>query len=179
MRSPNRRFPRLTAVAMLWMAVLIVASSRAAPPPAAPPPAAPTPTVRGDVGGQLPGASRPVATIDGRLPQSPTPRLPAKPFANYVRPSPISPYMNLFRTDTAGGTIDNYSTLVKPLLQQQRMNRTVARNRGRLNAMEPSLLRNERNLERISRQTQVLQGRLPTTGVSSRFMNYGRYFGQR
>ena len=36
--------------------------------------------------------------------------------------SGVSPYMQLFRNDTAGGTIDNYTTLVRPQLQQQRMN---------------------------------------------------------
>ncbi len=184
MRSLNGHVSRLTAVAILSMALLTVASSRAAPPPAAPPPAAlppaaPTPIAQGDVGGRRPPAVRPAATIDGRLPRSPTRTLPAKPFANYVRPSPVSPYMNLFRSDNAGGTIDNYSTLVKPLLQQQRMNRTAMYNRSRLDALEPSLRRNERNLDRIHRRTQMLEGRLPTTRTSSRFMNYGGRFGQR
>lgn len=179
MRSLNGHLPCLTAVAILSMAMLTVASSRAAPPPAALPPAAPTPIAQGDVVGRRPPAVRPAATIDGRLPRSPTPTLPAKPFANFVPPSPVSPYMNLFRTDNAGGTIDNYSTLVKPLLQQQRMNRVTMYNRSRLDALEPSLRRNERNLDRIHRRTQMLEGRLPTTRTSSRFMNYGGRFGRR
>ena len=51
------------------------------------------------------------------------PAAPTKPFAN-VRPfaSGVSPYMGLFRNDTAGGTIDNYSTLVRPALDQRSMN---------------------------------------------------------
>jgi hypothetical protein len=51
------------------------------------------------------------------------PQVPAKPFAT-ARPfaSGVSPYMGLFRNDTAGGTIDNYSTLVRPALDQRSMN---------------------------------------------------------
>jgi hypothetical protein len=51
------------------------------------------------------------------------PNGPVKPFAS-VRPfeSGVSPYMGLFRNDTAGGTIDNYSTLVRPALDQRSMN---------------------------------------------------------
>jgi hypothetical protein len=48
---------------------------------------------------------------------------PQKAFAGYQPPpSGASPYMNLFRTDTSGGTIDNYTTLVRPALQQQAAN---------------------------------------------------------
>ena len=44
---------------------------------------------------------------------------PQKAFTNYQPPPPaVSPYMNLFRNDTANGTIDNYTTLVRPALQQ-------------------------------------------------------------
>jgi hypothetical protein len=48
---------------------------------------------------------------------------PAKAFSG-ARPfsSGVSPYMNLFRNDTAGGTIDNYSTFVRPALDQRSMN---------------------------------------------------------
>ena len=51
------------------------------------------------------------------------PTVPAKPFAG-VQPfsSALVPYMGLFRNDTAGGTIDNYSTLVRPALDQRSMN---------------------------------------------------------
>jgi hypothetical protein len=52
------------------------------------------------------------------MPVAPTkPFASAKPFA-----SGVSPYMGLFRNDTAGGTIDNYSTLVRPALDQRSMN---------------------------------------------------------
>ena len=38
------------------------------------------------------------------------------------RPSGVSPYMELFRNDTNGGTIDNYTTLVRPALTSRSMN---------------------------------------------------------
>ena len=48
---------------------------------------------------------------------------PQKAFTNYQPPSSgVSPYMNLFRTGTNNGTIDNYTTLVRPALQQQTAN---------------------------------------------------------
>ncbi len=48
---------------------------------------------------------------------------PEKVYAGTQVPSSgVSPYMQLFRNDTAGGTIDNYTTLVRPQLQQQQLN---------------------------------------------------------
>jgi hypothetical protein len=48
---------------------------------------------------------------------------PPKAFAE-ARPfsGGVSPYMNLFRNDTNGGTIDNYSTFVRPQLAQRSLN---------------------------------------------------------
>jgi hypothetical protein len=54
------------------------------------------------------------------------PELFEKPFAN-TRSSPaVSPYMNLFRNDTNGGTVNNYNTFVVPQLDQGRFNQRVA-----------------------------------------------------
>jgi autotransporter-associated beta strand protein len=39
-----------------------------------------------------------------------------------TKDKPVSPYMNVYRTDNAGGTIDNYNTVVKPYLDQQQQN---------------------------------------------------------
>ncbi len=46
-----------------------------------------------------------------------------KPFSTLQPQSPVSPYLNLFRTD-ANGQVNqfNYSTLVQPQLQQQQIN---------------------------------------------------------
>jgi autotransporter-associated beta strand protein len=43
----------------------------------------------------------------------------AKPFSNYAASPAVSPWMNLYRNGTANGTIDNYTTLVRPELAQQ------------------------------------------------------------
>lgn len=50
-----------------------------------------------------------------------------KPFAS-VTPAPtVSPYMNLFREDISGESDLNYQTLVRPQLDQQRINARVQR----------------------------------------------------
>jgi hypothetical protein len=51
------------------------------------------------------------------------PGAPEKPFSG-ARPfaSGVSPYMGIFRNDTAGGTIDNYTSMVRPQLDQRSMN---------------------------------------------------------
>jgi hypothetical protein len=56
----------------------------------------------------------------GPQPTSPKAFATARPFS-----SGVSPYMNLFRNDTAGGTIDNYSTYVRPSLDQRSMNQQL------------------------------------------------------
>jgi hypothetical protein len=51
----------------------------------------------------------------------------SKPFST-VAPSPtVSPYMNLFREDISGESDLNYQTLVRPQLDQQRINAQVQR----------------------------------------------------
>jgi len=42
-----------------------------------------------------------------------------KAFSNYRPTSDVSPYMNMFRGNDAAGTIDNYTTLVRPQLDAQ------------------------------------------------------------
>jgi hypothetical protein len=49
-----------------------------------------------------------------------------KAFSDYRATGGVSPYMNLFRRDN-GGTVDNYSTMVKPQLDQQRLNQQFNR----------------------------------------------------
>jgi hypothetical protein len=62
--------------------------------------------------------------LGGWVLSSPPDAVPEKPFAGYRSVySGVSPYMNLFRNDTGNGIVDNYSTLVRPALQQQDMNR--------------------------------------------------------
>jgi hypothetical protein len=55
-----------------------------------------------------------------------------KAFGGYHPTSGISPYLNMFRRDN-GGTVDNYSTLVKPQLDQRNLNQQFNRDIGGLN----------------------------------------------
>jgi hypothetical protein len=47
-----------------------------------------------------------------------------KPFSGYRQPQAVSPYLNLFRRD-AGDDFDNYNTLVRPMVEQERFNSRV------------------------------------------------------
>jgi hypothetical protein len=55
-----------------------------------------------------------------------SPNASRKPFATYSPQPTVSPYLNLFRTDlgSSNGGL-NYSTLVQPQLQQQRVNQSL------------------------------------------------------
>ena len=54
--------------------------------------------------------------------------LRSKPFSTLQPQNPVSPYLNLFRTDTNGApNAFNYSTLVQPQLQQQATNDALQR----------------------------------------------------
>jgi hypothetical protein len=57
-----------------------------------------------------------------------------KAFSGYQSQSGVSPYMNLFRRDTM--TVDNYTTLVQPQLQQRFLNQQYGRD---INSLEQSL----------------------------------------
>ena len=46
-----------------------------------------------------------------------------KPFSNNYHPAPaVSPYYSMLTTDTRGGTVDPYTSIVQPQLQQQQQN---------------------------------------------------------
>jgi hypothetical protein len=101
----------------------------------------------------------------------------AKAFAS-SRPfsSGVSPYMGLFRNDTAGGTIDNYSTLVRPAIDQRSMNQ-------QFNSDIYGLERNSKIQNAMLRQMQNSSSRSPR-GVSTPQYDrayggyYPGYFGQ-
>jgi len=50
-----------------------------------------------------------------------------KPFSAYAREPSVSPYINLYRPEGAFGTVGNYYSLVRPMVQQQQINRQVSR----------------------------------------------------
>lgn len=83
-----------------------------------------------------------VQTANTSIGPRPTSRIPSasfgaaqKPFANVSSGSTVSPYLNLFNTGVGGGfqTIDNYNVLVRPQLEQQRVNQQLQRQQQQLN----------------------------------------------
>jgi hypothetical protein len=88
-----------------------------------------------------------------------------KPLAGYHPVSGVSPYMALFRTGTDNGTVDNYTTLVKPQLDQRYSNQQQY---GR----DISGLQTDTRFQGQSNQSRQVQN------VSSPqfFMNYGGYY---
>ena len=90
----------------------------------------------------------------------------AKPFSGYQTPSGISPYMNIYRSGTNNGTIDNYTTLVKPQLDQRYLNQQYGRD---IRGLQGDTRMQGQNLQQQSRQLQ---------GVSTPqfYMNYGTYY---
>jgi hypothetical protein len=89
-----------------------------------------------------------------------------KAFSNYQLPSGVSPYMSLFRTGTNNGTVDNYSTLVRPQFNQQYLNQQYGRDiRG---LQSDTRLQNQA----IMSQSRQLQG----VSTPQFYMNYGSYY---
>jgi len=81
-----------------------------------------------------------------------------------------SPYMNLFRTGNNNGTIDNYTTLVKPELDQQHANQKFGAD---IHGLEDSTHVQGLHIRQLNRETQDLQG----VNATQYFMNYGDYYG--
>jgi hypothetical protein len=77
--------------------------------------------------------------------------------------------MNLFRTGNNNGTVDNYSTLVKPQLDQQRANQQFGAD---IQGLDKSNRVQRLNIQQLNRDTRTLQG----VNASQYFMNYGDYY---
>jgi hypothetical protein len=97
--------------------------------------------------------------------------LARKPFSSYAAAPTVSPYLNLFREDLRGQSAFNYSTLVRPALQQQQLNQQLQRQSQDLS----------RRLQSIAAQAdfnpQGSKDQYPT-GHQTVFMYYGHYFPQ-
>ena len=107
--------------------------------------------------------SRPAAQYGG------TSQLANKPFSAYTSQPTVSPYLNLFRVDLNGNNDFNYSTLVRPQLQQQRVNQQL----------EQQNLQNARRLQAIAAQPdfnpQGSKDEYPT-GHQTVFNYMGHYY---
>ena len=79
--------------------------------------------------------------------------------------------MGLFRNDTTGGTIDNYSTLVRPALDQRSMNQ-------QFNMDIYGLERNARlQNAALQQMNRCNNSRAPQSiGTPQFYMNYGGYY---
>jgi hypothetical protein len=102
------------------------------------------------------------------MPQNAAPAPAIKAFAGYRPTSGVSPYMNLFRRDSLG-TIDNYTTLVRPQLEQRFMNQQFDRD---ISGLERNNRTQMIDLQQLQRSNQTLQ----SVGTQQFYMNYGSYY---
>lgn len=118
----------------------------------------------GNTGGAMP-SSRPAAGIGGPTGSR------SKPFSSYSPQPTVSPYLNLFRVDLNGNNDFNYSTLVQPQLQQQRLNQQL----------QQENLQNSRRVQAIAAQAdynpQGSRDQYPT-GHQTVFNYWGHYYPQ-
>ena len=124
------------------------------------------PTPLGTRGG---GSSFTSQAAVGAMLGSPRSAMASKPFSDYSPKPAFSPYMNLFRADNQLGTIDNYSTLVKPMLQQRQMNRQT---QWELRSLQSKSGAQGSQLQQLNRRTDALQG----TSGQNRAKNYFNYY---
>jgi len=83
-----------------------------------------------------------------------------KPFGDYSPAPSVSPYINLYRPEGAFGAAGNYYSLVRPMVQQQQLNRQLSR---RLNQMQSALSTGPRSVGR-------------TGAAGGYFMNYYGFY---
>ncbi|MBU4271397.1 MAG: hypothetical protein KKA28_06000 [Planctomycetes bacterium] len=84
--------------------------------------------------------------------------------------SGVSPYMNLFRRDTDMGTVDNYTTLVRPALEQRAANQRFNMD---IFGLERRARIQQHSIQRMEQTDRTLQG----IGTPQYYMNYGGYYG--
>lgn len=83
--------------------------------------------------------------------------------------SGVSPYMNLYRNDTDNGTIDNYTTLVRPALEQRAANQRFNMD---IYGLERRARIQQHSLQQMERQERTLQG----VATPQYYQNYGGYY---
>lgn len=94
-------------------------------------------------------------------------QVPAKAFAGFRPTSGVSPYMNLFRTQ--GDLLDNYTSLVRPAIEQRFLNQQFNRD---LRGLENNSRTQGVNLQQLYRSNQTLQG----VETPQFYMNYQSYY---
>lgn len=94
-----------------------------------------------------------------------------KPFNNFSPAPTVSPYLNLFREDSNGNDDFNYNTLVRPMLEQQRINDQLQRQSYDV----------QRRLQSIAAQADFNPQGDPNqapTGHQTVFQYHGHYYPQ-
>ncbi len=99
-------------------------------------------------------------------PPVPSSESQGKAFANFQPQSGVSPYMNLYRRDSLG-TVDNYTTLVRPQLEQRYLNTQFNQDINNLQRTTQMQVMNAQQPQR-----QQLQG----VSTPQFYMNYGKYY---
>jgi hypothetical protein len=92
-----------------------------------------------------------------------------KPFSNLVRQPSVSPYLGLLANNPFTSTTDNYFNIVRPQLEQQRINKQLAERNMQL----------QRQLNDIAAQgayTPTGDVERAPTGHVAVYMNYGGYY---
>jgi hypothetical protein len=84
--------------------------------------------------------------------------------ANRLQRPTVSPYLNLYRQ---GGGFNNYYTLVRPALQQERINGVQQTEIGQLRS------------QLATEQQEITQRGLPQTGHRSEFRYYSHFYSKK
>lgn len=104
----------------------------------------------------------------------------AKPFKDYTRTSPYSPYMSLFREQDSDRGINNYYSYVKPALDQKKQNRQNTRSISGLqqSAQYQGLTIQQLNQQNAARQRpgSVIPGANVQPRLPATFMNTQQYY---
>ncbi len=116
-------------------------------------------------GGGMTDPNRRMQTLSS--PAVTAPPVTDKAFSGYRTPSGVSPYMNLFRPTTGG--VDNYTTLVRPELEQRFLNRQLGND---IRGLQNSTRTQGMNLQQLNKDSRTLQG----VGTPQYYQNYGNYY---
>lgn len=143
-------------------------------------PTAPTAGRGGDSDAYRPRARSAVGQMEGQQTRAgagmggtasfmaPPASMPDKAFSGYRPTSGVSPWLNMFRRDSLG-TVDNYTTLVRPQLDQRYLNQQFGQDIG---GLERNARMQGYNLMQQNQQQRSLQG----VGTPQFYMNYGNYY---
>jgi hypothetical protein len=116
-------------------------------------------------------AMGPQAASIGSGPQPISPATADKPFSNYSPRPVISPYMELYRTQTVDDFIgiNRYYNYVRPRIEQEQRQRAVRR---QFSQLEQVNRQQRQTIDQLQRETNAMQG----TQQHQYFMNQSKYY---